>query len=411
MKNILLLSKEIFRPNDYLSCYGSTLYETPNIDKLAKKGTVFTNFYTAAPSSAMSFTSMFSGLNPFETKRKNYRMESNFNQCSTMSDELEKKGYEIHVMFGSKWFKTSHKRSRVFCKNTIYHPLDNIHQQIGTHFSKGEKVEPIKNAQPLKIIYEEVRNIFENSNKPVFLWLHCPHVFAGRTGYGSDIDLFDKLVGMLFDFFNHNEIYITGDHGHMNMEKGISVYGTHVYEGNTRIPLITPKIDEKDIITDPLSNIQLKNIIVDSKVIGQKFVYSDNQYYLQRNRKLMIRKGDYKYIFNKRNKSEELYDLVFDPNENVNLLLNSIYNRNRKKNYFLEEVFYYTKWKKAHESFQELRKEKERIWKDGFFYENLLFRLKEMKSKKIANIYKYLVNKRVVKGRWGALAQQLFYEE
>ena len=72
MKNILLLSKEIFRPNDYLSCYGSTLYHTPNIDKLAKKGTVFTNFYTAAPSSAMSFTSMFSGLNPFETKRKNF---------------------------------------------------------------------------------------------------------------------------------------------------------------------------------------------------------------------------------------------------------------------------------------------------------------------------------------------------
>lgn len=411
MKNILLLSKEILRPNDYLSCYGSSLYQTPNIDLLAKEGTMFTNFYTAAPSSAMSFTSMFSGLNPFETERKNYRMEKNFDQCPTISDELEKKGYEIHVMFGSKWFKTSHKRSRVFCEKTIYHPLENIHQQIGTHFSEGKKVIANKDADPLKIIYDEVRDIFQNAKSPIFLWLHCPHVFAGRTGYGSDIDLFDKLLGKLFDFFKKNEIYITGDHGHMNMEKGISVYGTHVYDGNTKIPLITPRIENKKIISMPMSNIQLKNIIVDEKINDQKFVYSDNQYYLQRNRKLMIRKGNYKYIYNKRNNSEELYDLVFDPKENVNLLLNSIYNRNRKKNYFLEEVYYYPFWEEAHQSFLQLKNEKIRIWKNGGFFENLLFFFKDIKSKKLANFYDLIINKKVVNGRWKTQAHQLFYEE
>ena len=130
MNNILLLSKEILRPKTYLSCYGSKLYNTPNIDFLAEQGTKFTNFYTATPSSAMSFTSMFSGLNPYETKRKSYKMVQNFTQCPTMSDILDKRGYEIHVMFGSKWYKTSHKRSRVFCENTIFHPLENIHQQV-----------------------------------------------------------------------------------------------------------------------------------------------------------------------------------------------------------------------------------------------------------------------------------------
>ena len=410
MNNILLLSKEILRPKTYLSCYGSKLYNTPNIDFLAEQGTKFTNFYTATPSSAMSFTSMFSGLNPYETKRKSYKMVQNFTQCPTMSDILDKRGYEIHVMFGSKWYKTSHKRSRVFCENTIFHPLENIHQQVFSHYKKGEKVEPEKNAKPLEIIYNEVKNIFKDNKKPIFIWLHCPHVFAGRTSYGSDIDLFDNLLGMLFDFFNYNEIYLTADHGHMNMDKGITVYGSHVYEGVIKIPLISPNHYGKKIVTDLLTNTQLKNIITNQKYDLQDFIYSDSQYYLQEDRKLMIRQEDFKYIYNKRNKSEELYDLKFDPNENVNLLIDSIYNRNRQKNYFLEEVYYYPKWSEAKEAYVRLRDEKKRLWKDGKLSEKLLFKIKDIKSKKFANIYKHLINKKVVKGKWDSKAQQLFYE-
>jgi arylsulfatase A-like enzyme len=206
-------------------------------------------------------------------------------------------------------------------------------------------------------------------------------------------------------------VYITADHGHMNMEKGISVYGTHVYDGNTKIPLITPRIDDQKVISMPISNIQLKNIILDDKINDQKFVYSDNQYYLQRDRKLMIRKGNYKYIYNKRNKSEELYDVVFDPKENVNLLLNSIYNRNRKKNYFLEEVYYYPFWEEAHRNYVQLKNEKIRIWKDGTFLENFLFVLKDIKTKKFANVYDYIIKKTVVKGRWNSQAYQSYYEK
>ncbi len=411
MGNILLLSKEILRPQDYLSCYGSKLYKTINIDRLAEKGTVFKNYYTAAPSSSLGFTSMFSGLNPFETKRKVYKMVKKFTQCPTISDILNERGYEIHVIFGSKWYRTSHKRSRVFCSNTIYHPLENIHQQIGTHYNKGEKVRSIKDAKPLEIIYNEVKNIFDNTKKPIFIWLHCPHVFAGRTGYGSDIDLFDKLLGMLFEYFKYDEIYLTADHGHMNCDKGITIYGNHVYEGAIKIPLITPNHYGKKIVSDLISNTQLKNIILNNKYEVQEFIYSDSQYYLQENRKLMIRSGDFKYIYNKRNKSEELYDLKYDQNENANLLLESIYNRNRQKNYFLEEVYYYPRWEIANEAYKKLKNEKNRIWKEGKFYERVLFKIKSIKSKKFANVYKYLINKRKVKGRWNSIAQQLFYEK
>ena len=125
----------------------------------------------------------------------------------------------------------------------------------------------------------------------------------------------------------------------------------------------------------------------------------------------MIRYNDYKYIYNKRNKSEELYDLFHDPGENVNLLLEDVFNKNRDKNYFLEEVYYYPKWDDAHEAYKILREEKDRIWKTGNFHEELMFKLKNLKNKKFATFYKFLRSKNVVRGRWGSLAQEWFYEK
>ena len=42
-----------------------------------------------------------------------------------------------------------------------------------------------------------------------------PHVLSGRSGYGSDVDLFDYLVGQIRERFNDNSIYITADHGNV----------------------------------------------------------------------------------------------------------------------------------------------------------------------------------------------------
>ena len=53
-KNVLIILADDLGYTD-LGCYGSEI-ETPNIDKLALKGTIFSNFYTSplcAPSRAM----------------------------------------------------------------------------------------------------------------------------------------------------------------------------------------------------------------------------------------------------------------------------------------------------------------------------------------------------------------------
>ena len=44
-----------------VGCYGSKYYETPNIDKLAAEGTVFTSAYANAPNCAPSRACLMSG--------------------------------------------------------------------------------------------------------------------------------------------------------------------------------------------------------------------------------------------------------------------------------------------------------------------------------------------------------------
>lgn len=69
MKRKILITKDVLR-TDYLFCYGSKLWKTPNIDELASKGTIFNRQYTVGTSTAMSLTSLFTGKYSFETNRK-----------------------------------------------------------------------------------------------------------------------------------------------------------------------------------------------------------------------------------------------------------------------------------------------------------------------------------------------------
>ncbi len=51
-----------------LSCYGSTFYETPNLDALAAKGVKFTGSYSTSPVCSPTRASIMTGKNPINTK-------------------------------------------------------------------------------------------------------------------------------------------------------------------------------------------------------------------------------------------------------------------------------------------------------------------------------------------------------
>ena len=405
MENILLISKEILR-SDYLSCYGSKLYRTPNIDKLAEKGTIFMNCYSPAPSTAMAITCMFSGLNAHElVHRRDYVEVKKFTQVPTLFSILNSKGYETYVVWPTRFQWAAERYSKVFDENTKVINLPNVGRIVPMDDYKRGKTDTRRledNSSDIEEYFQQIARIVENNQKPVFIWAHLPHVLKPVNCYGSDIGLFDQLVGKLMESFD-GSIYLTADHGHMNFEKNIMGYGFHVYEGALKVPLITPRLIGKEVIEEPTSLAQLKNIILEKKVYPQKYVYSDSQYYLQPDRKLAIRKGDFKYIYNKKERSEELYDLSIDPDENVNLLVQDWYNRDRKRYYPLDEVYYYRRWDEAEKAYRELKAEKERIWIRGSILMSLLVATMNMLRPGLFTFFKGILPRRkAVRGRWGS---------
>lgn len=90
-----------------LSCYGQTKFETPNIDKLAREGLVFTQHYSGSTVCAPSRSSLFTGLHTGHTfirGNKEVYPEGQHplaDSVFTLAEMFKEKGYRTG-MFG-KW--------------------------------------------------------------------------------------------------------------------------------------------------------------------------------------------------------------------------------------------------------------------------------------------------------------------
>lgn len=118
--NIILIVADDLGYAD-LGCYGSTFYETPNLDALAKDGIRYTNGYAACPVSSPSRASLQTGRYPVRSgitdwipgrspngkgfANDRFLSAPNTNDLpfteTTIAEMLQKSGY--HTFFGGKW--------------------------------------------------------------------------------------------------------------------------------------------------------------------------------------------------------------------------------------------------------------------------------------------------------------------
>jgi arylsulfatase A len=104
--NIVLILADDLGYGD-LSCYGQTKFQTPNIDKLAREGMVFTQHYSGSTVCAPSRSALMTGQHTGHTPvRGNFEVEPEGqwalpDSCMTMAEILKDAGY-ITGCFG-KW--------------------------------------------------------------------------------------------------------------------------------------------------------------------------------------------------------------------------------------------------------------------------------------------------------------------
>ena len=382
MRNIIFISKDALNINS-IPVYGNKFWKTPNMDRIAGKGTVFNRHYTAAPSTAMAFTAMAIGDYCYTTNRKRYKNEEGING-NTLFDKIYDKGYECHIVWDDTY--TSFARTHFGCSglNTEIHSLKQI-KSFHTKHKRGVfdnlAFDDDETEKAIEMIQRELESIKNNAQRDgIFLWMHLPHIMRGRHSYGSDIDVYDRIIGIAAEIFGDDDIFISADHGHMNGVKGKYRYGYDVEEDAIKIPLIAPKINGADTIDFPTSTIQMFDILFNREVKPLEYVMSETAYYAQAKRKLAVVRGKYKYCYSKEDKKEFLYDLEFDPHENLNLVYPEIYDTDRHLWHSAELVFYYPYLDEAQRTLAELRKIKEEMWRNGNFieevYDKLLHRVK-----------------------------------
>lgn len=373
MRNIVFISKDACNKH-VLPIYGNKFWDTPNMNELAIKGTVFNRHYTAAGSTAMAFTSMSLAKYCYKTGRRIYKNEQEING-NTIFDKLYDKGFDCHIIWDDTY--TSFAKTHFKCegKHTIIHGLHQI-KQLETRHIKGTiddmSFDDAETSKALNLIYNEFKNIKDNQKRNTFIWIHLPHVMRGRQGYGSDIDVFDKVVGFARDLFGDDDIFISADHGHMNGWKNKYHYGFDVEEEAICIPLIGPKINGKSTIDFPTSTTQMFDIFYKHEVKELSYVMCETAYYAQPKRKVAIIKGKYKYSFDKETKREYMYDLDFDPEENHNLVYTEFYDVDRFLWYSTSQCFYYPYWDDSQNALKELRQIKEKMWKNGGIFEEFI---------------------------------------
>lgn len=362
MKDRIVLITKDATCKSYLSVYGNKYVKMPNLEALAAKGTVFNRFYTAAPSTAMSFIAFSTQKYPFQTKHKDY-VRVFEQEKNTIFDKLYSMGYDCHIIWEEKWVAMAKNYSQCYGENSVFH-LIHINQVVGAHNNKGTEIkcnsELAENT--INTIDEEIKKVCSSTDGKLFLWIHLPHVLLGRNCYGSDEDMFDKVIGILRCKFGDDSIYISADHGNMNGYKGKVCYGFDVYQTSINIPLVTPRIDNFHYCDIPVSNVHLFDII-QGQIPKDEFIYSDCAYYGQPHRKLAIIHNNYKYIYNKLSNTEEFYDIDFDPNEHCNLISKTIFDVDRDVWTPLDQVYYYPYWHKVDDELSVLRSEFKRIWK------------------------------------------------
>lgn len=381
---VVIISKDALM-TDYLPTYGNAYWETPNIVELASKGTVFMRHYTAAPSTVMSFLGMITGMYPYEFDRKEYRHEKEYTG-HTIFDTAVKMGMSPHVVWSDSYMLDVPYGN---CwKGVEFHTRD-INQPVGPHLPDEEPLveDEAKTRRTMAKIFDAINEVPLDN---VFLWIHLPHVILGRTCYGGDIDLFDEIVGYCRNRYGDECIYVTADHGNMNGEKGKYAYGFDVYEPAIKIPLITPQINETDSIMFPTSNTQLEEIIFDKHVKCLDYVISESTYYLQPNRHTALISGNYKLIRNKYEKTEELYDVVYDKTEERDLTQKLCFDTDRHRKIVQREVYFYPEVEKIDEIYSRLKSYMDIVWRLGTPKEERNVRVKYFIKRKITPLYRAL---------------------
>jgi len=240
--NVLLITIDTLRP-DRLSSYSDKHLKTPNIDRLALNGIVFTKAFAHTPMTLPSHANILLGTTPLYHgvhDNSHFKIHDEF---LTLAEHLKAEGYSTGAFVGA--FPVD---SRFGLKQGFDVYDDNYGYKSLQEFSYVER--------RAEVVVNKAKEWIDSQENPWFCWIHCfdPHQryeppepfreqYEGQS-YNGEVAYVDYSLGKLFDYLEAKNIYdksliiFTGDHGESLGEHGEPTHGYFAYNSTLWIPLI-----------------------------------------------------------------------------------------------------------------------------------------------------------------------------
>lgn len=248
--NVVLIIIDTIRP-DRLGCYGFKLPTSPNIDRLASEGALFTNVVTSAPITLPSVSSMLTSTYPVSN---NVRYNGRFflsDSNITLAEILKEEGYRTAAFIGGFPLDSRFKVDQGF---DVYDDDFSNSANQGNRKWIGHEVNDFERTAA-EVNEKAFEWLEQKDNDPFFLMVHYfdPHwPHEPPDGYGETLEnpylrevaytdehigrLLKKLDGM--GLMKNTLVVLTGDHGEGLGAHGESTHGDYLFDTTVLIPLI-----------------------------------------------------------------------------------------------------------------------------------------------------------------------------
>jgi tetratricopeptide (TPR) repeat protein len=328
---VILISVDTLRA-DRLGCYGAGAAHTPNIDSLAKKGTLFSQISAQVPLTLPSHASLLTSTYPFSNGVIDNGQQLS-SKVTTLATLLKACGYRTAGFVGGFVMDRRFGLDQGF---DVYDSPFDLHRRAG--IDPGDVKRPGTDVAAGAMSWLE-----QNSAVPFFLFLHLYDLHTPRTrSYDGELEYVDGVLGNFLGFLARKNllgkslVVFTSDHGEGLGDHEETTHGYFIYQSTLHVPLIIhwppggaplkDRVDQAASLLDVTPTIlEALGVPVPPGMHGHSLknpageVYAESHYaerHFGCSALRTLRAGRYKYIEAPR---PELYDLAADPGERNNL--------------------------------------------------------------------------------------------
>jgi len=246
--NIILITIDTARA-DRMGFLGSTLWLTPNLDVLARQGTVFTRAYAHVPLTTPSHATILSGTYPQFNQLGDLGTALS-SELPSLPDVLRQHGYETAAFVGSQVLDPKSAAAPGFARG--FDTYD-----AGFHSRReGEDRYASEERRAATVVDHALAWLKRQPRKPVFLWVHLydphdpydpPEPFKSKyaaAAYDGEIAYVDSALGTLFEglrtagLYDTSIIAVAADHGEAFGEHDEESHGFFLYDETVHVPLL-----------------------------------------------------------------------------------------------------------------------------------------------------------------------------